>query len=175
MPRQHKGKKREIGITVRHGREQPGSGAHSPARRTHWGQDATGATLGAGGHEAHRAPVPVETKTTSPWRKKGNETASGWGQRSLYRVIWEDLFDILSDTWNPRQGRSQCSRQFKIQEWAWHTRGTERLHEPEFRKTSRQGRWGCGGKRGRTHNRTFQPIDKFGFYSACNGKSVKKS
>ena len=110
MPRQRKGKKREISITVHHGREQPGSGAHSPARRTHWGQDATGATLGAGGHEAHRAPVPVETKTTSPWRKKGNETASGWRQRSLYRVIWEDLFDILSDTWNPRQGRSQCSR-----------------------------------------------------------------
>lgn len=74
-----------------------------------------------------------ETNTKSLWRK-GDKGASGWGQRLLHRAISEGLFDTVFDTWNSRQGRSQCSRQLKIQEWAWHTQGTERLHEPEFRK-----------------------------------------
>lgn len=66
--------------------------------------------------------------------KKGQQRGEWLGQRVLHRAIWGGLFDIVFDTWNSRQGRSQCSRQLKIQEWAWHTQGTERLHEPEFRK-----------------------------------------
>ena len=113
-------------------------------------------------------------KHKSLGRDKGDKRASGWGQRLLYRVSWGGLLDIIFDTWNSRRSRSQCSRQFKIQQWAWHTQGTERLPDPEFKEQAEKGdevveAGGAGLATG-----PASPSQVW-LHSACNGKPVKTS